>query len=364
MQIGFSGPQIASRESSLSGKQLGQAAKELLETIEKEQWDWLEKNAIGKTLPPEIETVVQNKIKTIEGMMAQSYENAATTGAFRSLGNYVREGWGKTTFFKEWFEGQETRDIGTFIQDLDVFGGVTGPGGAQRGDIESIRTELKTSYSPEIIHSGQITVGIQSNYEINGAKISESKNPEAEAKKILTTTENLESAALLELYHKMRNLLLIHTKLSHPYGGRATRVRFVGIVLFVELIVKRMREWVKRGLGGNTGWGKQHVLIRKDSIKKDTVNGMPGYTMTYHITLENLYATGKMLKGTQEIIKDFSTVLKNLDYLYMTRRDLLPYISGKGKKEAASQFFASIKDANIPSFTFGQLNISGLWKEL
>lgn len=356
-------PRITTPE--LAGRELGQelgssgAVGDFVKAIENAQQAWFEKNNIGaKGLPKDVQTVVDNKVSYIQSMMAAALKARASAGIYNEI-SYEVSARGTMTFNQAWMN---EKILGSFVQDIMIFGGV--PGGMPKGaetaalpDVEAIMTELKESFSPETLHSGMLTAGIS----IKGAG-KDTTEEEKYAASILRTEANKEAIAIIQLYNKMRNFLLLLTETpSHPgrtWGSKTkTRVHFIAIVLFVELIIKEVRKWVEKGLSvqrGERPIGAYVKVTTPQKIAKHTKGDEIIFTQQYHITFENLYANPPYNKEAKGGINQ---LLKNLESLYLKRVNLLDFITGPGKGKEAARFFSAIKNMEIPAFGTENLNL-------
>jgi|WetSurSiteA1Bulk_404760.scaffolds.fasta_scaffold00089_6 hypothetical protein len=369
MQIGFGKPFITTEEfgSYSSGKDLQYLIENIVERQEKYIENIMNTEGIkalpttNRDFPKTINKIVDNKIAYIEGLMGASARAIQQTNIYKDIA-YQVSARGTITFGEAWMNAGT---IGDFVQDISVFGGITGMvpvGNLPLPDILGIETELKESFAPKTIHTGQVTLGI----EFQGAGTTEQ---EKYAEGILRNVSVKKYTAMLELYMKMKNLLLVISDIpAHPTlgGAQRTRVHFLAITLFVELILKEVEKWVDEGLkkyltstgyrgslSGQRGitYTGPYVKISQSALKKNKTKTSINYTQTYEMSFESLFSGENTKKGINDL-------LKNLERIYLMRRDLLKFMSGIGQGKEARNFFGRIKNLEMPAFNFSNINIS------
>jgi len=412
MQIGFDRIKIGTTGGLTlpEGLSLPDAVKQLDDSLKERVGDILKERGMrglpwaNEQIPDAFLGEVNKKVAYIEKLIGASALFAATSGVLKKTSNYVmsldRETPSFITRSKLSSSGNEDFGIvGTFMQDIFMFGGATAQGvpmaslssGAisSMPDIKEIETELKAYPSPRV-HVGYITA------------IIESTNSSEEQIALDTLRSNAVKAyvAAWELGNKMKNLLLIkysiaYTRKKFGYGTR--KGVFQAIILFVEIIMEKIFEWINEGLGevdsatapggiarpyekkydkSLGGWQPLKDAVVNITLESSNMSGKrrddpeSGFTVTptangvryqqsYSIEMQPNLASilGKIAQGKGSIKELWETSIKNLSDLYVARYDILDSISGVGKFKEASTFFREIKSRNIKMFRFNNTSL-------
>lgn len=374
--IGYEGtPHVVNLEELLKEVQ-SQQEKYIMEAYKLQGGNALkslfEDSKRNEKTPQIINGIVQNKVDYIKALLATTIRERATATRFGKMASEIDESGEFTLTDTAWIKPTA---LGTFVQDVMVFGGVRSLGGetgfagasAASSDLSIIMTELKESFSPTKIHSGDISAGI------TGDKINETEM-EKQLVSELAKENRRKNIAILQLYTKMRNFLFMKTELTHP-SQTSTRVRFSAIIIFIEILIQKIKDWMERDESATAWkeWNKRNREAKPEErtkwqgpipvpspsirierrIQKNPMGKQITVTEGYSITFENLFNT-----MTGKTTDDLKEVIKNIQDLYLTRHDILLDITGPGKGDVARQFFASIKDMRIPAFNMGGVNIS------
>lgn len=344
-------------------------------------------------VPNDIETAVGTKIANIVSKMHNAANSAARAGEY-VINKKTMEKVSYNTVNGEMIFNKQMKPgtFGSFIQDIMVLGGVVEdlPANSSLADIQGI-AEIKETWQSEMLHVGSFTAGMI---------IDNTQGTEATVREILKRQENIESMAILELYIKMKNLLLIITDPSVESGVSKPSYKsftFAAIILYVELLIKEIKKLVHEGAkayvqaqaarskyydvddkGNYTlkadmkveDYRKElpymstpYVKIEPESGNKLTIiDGQPVVQEAFHLTIENLHlekgdsgymSTSAMVGGkSARTLSAMEAKIKNLQDLYKTRKDILSYIKGEGRRENAANFYKAITEG-LPIFEFG-----------
>jgi hypothetical protein len=276
---------------------------------------------------------VNNSLKYITDLLQTSYEVTLASDTFAMKS--------KTLKYHMSQEGVvDFKDLaidasvwGRFIQDRMVLGGVNAPstpGNSSLPDIGGI-FEIKQTWQTDTIKVGTFTTGIKSTV----TDISEIKN----IKESIKASEEKILLTALEIYIKMRNFLLIVTHRQDTYNtGKITKGTFIAVILYLNILMTEIMNWLREEFGVV----KPKFTIREESgddIGKDA-EGNPVVQQAFKISFDNL-----AVKKTSED-DAFKTMIKNIQKLYETRIDLLPFIK-QGDTEEARAFFGKLRNKEI-----------------
>lgn len=342
-----------------------------------------------KNIARAYQDTIGNKINHIVGMMSNSAKSQIGRGIYEK---YNREfelfrNTGKVKFNKQTAGGI----LGDFIQDVMIFNQLGVPGNAPLPDIYGILTEIKSYSSFEGdwnrpgLKSGDITIGLNVKDNTNSTII--------DLQNQLRANEAKELAAIIQLYIKMRNLLLIIPRIESGYT-----FHFAAIVFYMEILIRKIIEWVNNGIEAEGKFGEMfatgkysyetkmvggkpqkylkinqanrpsyieesimhtpYIMVKEISREETTtvegdVIAQVGYTIGFNNLTSSLVG-GKWISQS-DFYEGIKNAMKNLEDLYMYRYDILEYISGEGSGDRASLFFSALLNDEIPVMNFENL---------
>jgi hypothetical protein len=334
----------------------GLGVKQIEKVLAEYQKDYIRKNfGTGKkdALPKAANNIINKKLNTITNLMHAAAVSKIGQQTWRGKTYNIS----KTGI--KFLQGQVTGGaLGTFIQDISMFGGLLGAGRSEAlPDMLSILTELKSYHTFDAgLHSGDITIGVE---------IRDESSAEIErAKKILDDNLAIEATTIIQLYLKMRNLLLI----MPDFRGGETH--FAAIILYIEIIIKKLMEMTKvyrnpKGEMVNLVDGKSstvgpYIRIERSDVKEITKeDNRIIFQRGYSIDFINLYYAkqeGSGLAPKTDFYTKMENAFKNLESLYTYRRDILEYV--KGNYEAAKDFFGVLTNEEMPFLNLIDLGIN------
>lgn len=346
----------------------------------------------NRETPQYIKDVTRSKILYIKNLLGASIRERNSTKKFVTISHNL-DAEGTVIFNQGKMSGPS---IGTFIQNAMIFGEVNAKlargesvgeefagASAAKPDLQRILTELKVGTKMPT-KANEITAVVPSGL-ISGGITGAATNATAIEKQLMgmLTDENLrKNLAIFELYTKMRNFLYIRTELTHPNNSWVlSRIHFVAIVLYIEIIIAMIRAWVETGIpiraakehnweetkkqasekkAGRKYWAdwadvpiKPHIDIKFESIGKDPVaGGFVTVSAHYDINIRDLDANEEGVNTN-----DVNIMLKNIEKLYLYRENILPYISGEGTGQAARNFFSILKELELPGWNMANMNL-------
>jgi len=332
-------------------------------------------------VPNDVAKAVEDKFTIIKNMLETAAGNAAAKGVY-TLAVDEKTGLPSKQISYETDKGIikflgdvpiNKQQLGNFFQDVLIFNNVSSPGNSPLPDIPGV-AEIK-----ETQRAGEIKVA---SYTI--AMIIDESEPSIEkARDILLEAEKMEAMALLELYIKMKNLLLI---ISEPYSPGGTAISrqyvFVAMALYVELKIREIRKLVKRGIAEAMTSPQKHFIPNSGDYLKDTstspgpivrferltsdfetveVSGKITVQETFKISMENLdfYATFEGGALSRNKINPMMQTFKTLQNLYTKRYDMITYDNNIFKRQRkGTSFYMSLTDKTMPSFGFDRSKLT------
>lgn len=306
-----------------------------------------------KTLTPKIKDDVNKKLTEIVRLMRTSFNLWETEQTFKYGSQLIKFGLQKTTSGKNvntdiWLSEQfkTGRAFGIFVQDQIFFkGGDEGGGNFAGADMEDIGVELKNymDVSSHGLRAGDISIGIMK--DNTGTTVDALYNK-------LKEQENKTNAAIIELYIKMRNLLLIvpeNTRVFH----------FNAIVLYIELLIQRVIDQIENRQKALDDTTESEKLLNSPGIsitdsnvlvEPDKVTVQKGYTIHYS-NLTREWRSGQW-REPKDYYARWNVAFKNIENLYAKRIDVLNVISGVGSGEDAARFITILKSKSLPIINF------------
>jgi hypothetical protein len=403
MQVGLGQPVIRTGELETGGLPITKAVEKLDNEIKKMIVEQLKIGGIpdlpyvNKNMPKEVEKLVFGKLNYIQTLMGFSETMMAKKGVVSKTVDYIISESGGERFV-DFGKGGGAGIVGTFVQDISIFGGAVKAGAnisdissgttSPRPDIKQIETELK-AYRSLDIGSGTIAAGVMQTDTIQ----------ETEALNMLRDSVYQINVAVWELANKMKNLLLIKIG-SRDSPTAHMRITFEAIILFVQIIISRIYEWINAGLGtsaggytrskskaGEMGDANISIILGTDDMnKKAGTTTSPNWKTTYHWKPQGLVIIEKDEGGGGKSVEYKQTYdikinpltsqeinqikgakgdwgqywikgIKRITDLYLARYDILDTISGTGQYNAAAQFFGAVKNKVMGMTRFPNIDI-------